>query len=88
MIAHKHHSATCQALLSQIDDYIDGELETALCTEIERHLADCNDCRVLVDTTRKTITLYRQHSRVELPPEVMNRLRQALDAEGCRSAKD
>jgi hypothetical protein len=41
-----------------------------------------------VDTTRKTITLYRQHSRVELPPEVMNRLRQALDAAGCGSAKD
>ena len=31
----------CQVLLSQLSEYIDGELEDAFCAEIERHLATC-----------------------------------------------
>ncbi|MBN1218164.1 MAG: zf-HC2 domain-containing protein [Anaerolineae bacterium] len=87
-MAHQSHPATCQALLSQLDDYLDGELEAALCAEIEQHLAGCDDCRVLADTTRKTITLYRQHRRVELPTGMMDRLRQALEAAGCGITKE
>jgi len=82
-MAGQHHSPQCQELLAQLSDYIDGELEATLCTEIEEHLAGCNDCRVLVDTTQKTITLYRRQTSVELPPDVLNRLWQALADEGC-----
>lgn len=87
-MAHKHHTPVCQALLGQLDDYIDGELEAALCAEIEQHLAGCDDCRVLVDTTRKTITLYRRQTPVELPEGTMVRLRQALDSAGCLSSEE
>jgi anti-sigma factor RsiW len=74
--------------LGQLHDYIDGELEAALCAEIEQHLADCDDCRVLVDTTRKTITLYRRQTPVGLPEGAMVRLRQALDSAGCLSSEE
>jgi anti-sigma factor RsiW len=84
-MSHHHHSAQCEALLSQLHDYIDGELEAALCAAIEAHLSCCDDCRVLVDTTQKTITLYRRQTPVELPAGALNRLRQALDDAGCRS---
>lgn len=80
------HSPQCRDLLAQISDYIDGELEERLCTELERHLADCQDCRVLVDTTQKTVALYRHHYRhqpVPLSPEATSRLWQALDEAGC-----
>jgi anti-sigma factor RsiW len=89
--AHGEHTPECQALLAELGDYIDGELEQTLCAEIEQHLAHCDDCRVLVDTTRKTVVLYRQHeqqSRVELPAEITSRLLQALDEEGCVSNPD
>jgi anti-sigma factor RsiW len=89
--AHDKHTPECQALLTQLGDYIDGELEAVLCAEIERHLADCDDCRVLVDTTRKTVLLYRQHSQqsqVELPKDVASRLWQALDEEGCVASSE
>ncbi len=85
---HRQHTPECQALLTQLGDYIDGELEAALCAEIERHLANCDDCRVLVDTTRKTVLLYRQHSQVELPKDITSRLWQALDEEGCVASSD
>ena len=82
-----HHSAACAALLDQLHDYIDGELEATLCAEIEEHLAGCDDCRVLVDTTQKTIILYRRQTPVQMPEEAMTRLQQALDAAGCRKAE-
>jgi anti-sigma factor RsiW len=80
-----HHSPQCEALLSQLHDYIDGELEATLCAEIEAHLSGCDDCRVLVDTTQKTITLYRRQAPMELPEGALSRLQQALDDAGCRS---
>ena len=54
----RYEHSQCQELLGQVSDYVDGELEDALCAEIEAHLADCPDCRVMVDTLRRTISLY------------------------------
>jgi len=95
MSGHPHgqseHTPECRALLAQLGDYIDGELKQTLCAEIEQHLAHCDDCRVLVDTTRKTVLLYRQHgqqSRVELPAEITSRLWRRLDKEGCVNSSD
>ena len=47
----------CRHLLGQLADYVDGEASQALCQEIERHLSGCENCRVVVDTLRKTVTL-------------------------------
>ncbi len=72
-------SKTCRNLLSQLSDYIDGELEEALCAQIEHHLAGCPDCRAVVDTLEKTIKLYRATaSRSEVPAEVQARLYKVL----------
>ena len=84
---HGEHTPECQALLAELGDYIDGELEQTLCAEIEQHLAHCDDCRVLVDTTQKTITLYRRQTPVELPEGALSRLRRALDDAGWRAGE-
>ena len=81
---HNHTDAECRALLAQISDYVDGELEAALCAELEQHLNGCKDCRVLVDTTKKTVLLYRQNYQVSLPPGALDRLWQRLEDEGCK----
>jgi anti-sigma factor RsiW len=83
-----HHSPRCRELLAQLSEYIDGDLEGALCQEIEHHLASCHDCQVLVDTTRKTVALYRRHHRqteAELSPEISERLWAALNTAGYPS---
>ena len=71
----------CDALKAQLSEYIDGELDAHLCAEIEAHLAGCENCRILVDTLRKTIYLYRQQSPVEMPADVKERLYKVLDLE-------
>lgn len=90
MAEHYHRSAQCQELLGQISDYLDGELEAKLCAELETHLSGCKDCQVLVDTTKKTITLFRLHhqTKAEISADVSARLWQALDDAGCASPEE
>ena len=75
MKKHKHEN--CQQMLGSLCEYVDGEAGEALCAEIERHLADCDDCRVVVDTMRKTIYLVKQ-STDESPSELPEGVRQRL----------
>ena len=77
LTAHNH--GTCNELLEQLSDYIDGELEATLCAELESHLAECSNCRVMVDTVRKTITLYHGQTPAELPSDVEDRLFRVLN---------
>jgi len=87
-MAGHHHTDNCKAMLEQLCDYIDGDLAPHLCAEIEQHLENCDDCRVLVDTTRKTVALYRHHGRVGAPAGTVGRLWQALQDSGCMSKKE
>lgn len=59
MTEHQH-SPHCQQLLGSLSDYIDGELQAELCADLEEHLKDCENCRVVVNTLRKTVELYQQ----------------------------
>ena len=70
----------CGAFLESISDYVDGISGDALCKEIERHMADCEDCRVVVDTLKKTIYLYHETSvKTTIPIDVRERLFHRLD---------
>lgn len=52
----KHEN--CHHLLNSLSGYVDHDLSPELCAEIERHLADCENCRIVINTLRKTIELY------------------------------
>ncbi len=76
----EHIHKNCTELLCSISAYIDGDLSPELCQELEKHLASCNDCQVVLNTTRRTIDLV--HSPLEkpdLPEEVRARLFKRLD---------
>jgi hypothetical protein len=46
--------------------------------ELSRHLEHCDDCRVVVNTTRKTIEVYCNTEPLPLPQDVRERLERAL----------
>ncbi len=77
----------CQHLLENMSAYLDGEASAELCAEIERHLDGCDDCRVVIDTLRKTITLYHELPQPELPLEARLRLYKSLDLTEFLSSK-
>ena len=72
----------CRHLLNSLSDYVDETLGEELCDEIDRHLEDCDNCRIVVDSLRKTIYLYRVTApQASVPDDVRTRLfhRLALD---------
>ncbi len=80
MTDHLHEN--CQALLGSLSEYIDGELPANLCGEIEKHLAACENCRIVLNTTKRTIDLVQIPSPQEtVPPDVRDRLFKRLNLE-------
>ncbi len=72
----------CQHLLSSLSDFVDGELSPALCREIEQHLNECENCRIVINTLRKTIDLYHHQTEAGgLPQEIRQRLFHRLHLE-------
>jgi anti-sigma factor (TIGR02949 family) len=65
----------CSQLLSSLSDYVDGALSAELCTELERHMENCENCSIVVNTLRKTVELYhRPAPQEQLPEDVRERL--------------
>ncbi|HET8759828.1 MAG TPA: zf-HC2 domain-containing protein [Nitrospiria bacterium] len=50
----------CLKRLGKLSAYLDRELPAAACKEIQKHMAGCADCRVVLKTLKKTIALCRQ----------------------------
>lgn len=69
----------CKDMLGNLSDYIDGELEAELCAEIEQHVSECVNCSIVVDTLKRTVTLYHEHGHEPLPDDVKLRLLAALN---------
>ena len=75
-----HLHSNCERLLGSLSEYIDGELAPEFCQELEKHLAGCENCRVVFNTTKRTIDL--MHAPVEktdLPEDVRERLFKRLN---------
>lgn len=68
----------CKGVIHELSNYLDGELESSLKLELERHLEDCQDCNLIVDQTKKTIKIFCDSEPVELPSDVRSRLHEAL----------
>jgi anti-sigma factor RsiW len=70
----------CKNLKNSLSDYIDGTLDESFCVELERHLSECTNCRVVVNTLKKTVELYHQvPDQVEVPAGAKERLFRSLD---------
>jgi anti-sigma factor RsiW len=77
---------TCTDFLSQLTDYFDGHISPQLLEEVRAHTASCHHCEVVLDTTRKTISVYRDNELYELSTELRERLHTAIMAK-CNPCK-
>jgi anti-sigma factor RsiW len=71
-------SETCRALCLELSEYVDGKASAETCADIERHISGCADCRIVVDTLRRTISLYRRIPREEMPAGAREQLYRTL----------
>ena len=86
MSDHLHEN--CQALLGTLSEYIDGELPAELCKEIEKHLAGCDNCRVVLNTTKRTIDLVRVPVDEDVPADIRERLFKRLNLDEYLNLKN
>jgi len=75
---------TCTEFLAQLDELIDNEVSVPLRADLEEHLRECEHCVITLNTTRKTIEIYRSHEIYELPEDLRDRLEKAILAK-CRN---
>lgn len=68
----------CRGVVVELSEYLDGALDENLKLELEVHISNCKDCRLVVDTTRKTIEIFCNADPVALPVDVRQRLHEAL----------
>ena len=58
---------SCREFLTEFGDYLDGSLTEEVHQELEAHVARCQTCQVIHDSTRKTLRLVSDSGSFELP---------------------
>jgi anti-sigma factor RsiW len=69
----------CRHVWDYISDYIDGGLDPAVRADVERHLAHCEICSAILDSTRNIIILMADDRVFELPADFSRRLHARLE---------
>ncbi len=70
---------TCKEFLTELNDYLDETGDTNLRHRIEAHITQCPNCFVILDTTKKTIQVYKGVQPQTLPDDVHARLLKAVE---------
>jgi anti-sigma factor RsiW len=80
----------CNDFLKELSDYLDGRITEDLKTELDEHLHWCHECHVVMNTTKKTIEIYRDNQIYELPTSLRTRLHDAImkKCRGQQAKKD
>ena len=61
---------TCQDFITELGNLLDNELAAEIREELETHLAECNTCQVLYDSTRKTLRIVTESGSFEYPEPI------------------
>jgi anti-sigma factor RsiW len=65
---------TCQELVEQVTDYLDGALPVEETELLEQHVNFCEGCHWYLDEMRRTIATGRRLRKVHVPDEVLKPL--------------
>lgn len=68
----------CHEAIDALADYLDATLTPDVLARFEAHLRACAPCRAYLATYRRTAELAAKVNRVEMPPDVRQRLRDFL----------
>lgn len=71
----------CKHVWEHISAYIDGDVDTALRAEIDKHLDTCEICSAVLDSTRNVVILVADDRVFELPAGFTDRLHARIENE-------
>jgi anti-sigma factor RsiW len=70
---------TCKEFLQELTDYMDSTVDVELRRKLEVHISECPNCFVILDTTQKTIKVYKGVEPQAIPEDVQIRLMKAVE---------
>jgi len=68
----------CHEAIEILADYLDAALTPDVLAQLEAHLRVCAPCRAYLATYKRAAELAAKVNRVEMPPEVRQRLSEFL----------
>lgn len=69
---------TCKDFLSELSEYLDESLDSELRSNLQKHVNECPNCWVILDTTQRTIKVYKRGEPQSIPQDIHNRLMMAV----------
>jgi anti-sigma factor (TIGR02949 family) len=69
---------SCKKVQKLLSDFLDDDLKAVVCEDIRKHLDDCPDCMVQVDSVKKVIRLFRDATDTKMPVDIQIRLHDVL----------
>lgn len=63
----------CRRVLSDVESYLDGDLDDGACRRLEEHASECASCASHVERLRRHIGMCRDAGRAPLPEAVRER---------------
>ena len=70
---------TCKDFLAELNEYLDESVDIEAQQKLEQHVSECPNCWVVVDTTKKTLKVFKDALPQELPADVHSRLMAAIE---------
>ncbi len=65
--------------MQELNDYLDPSIDPETKRHLESHVAACPNCFVVVDTTKKTLQVYKGMEPQAVPEDLKNRLWAAIE---------
>jgi anti-sigma factor RsiW len=69
---------TCKEFLTELNAFLDEETDALLRSQLDKHISECPNCWVVVDTCKKTMKVFKGMEPQAIPNEVESRLMEAL----------
>lgn len=69
---------TCKDFIDALNDFLDETADADLREQVEAHISKCPNCWVVLNTTQKTLKVFRGYEHQELPEDVHTRLMERL----------
>ena len=69
---------TCKDFLRELSEYLEDSLDPSTREELDQHVRDCPNCWVVLDTTQKTIKIYKGCEPQAVPAAIEDKLLAAL----------
>ena len=78
---------TCKQFLQELNDYLDPNVDATLKANLEAHVNKCPNCFVIVDTTLKTLQVYKGMEAKTIPEDVEASLWKAIERKMAERGK-